>query len=131
MNAGIAAWGTGAKVVAIEYQDNLVALAKACLTELGLDDRVEVVCADVLDVDLSRGTAFYVYLSFTDEMADAVLAQIATVAKVHPVQILQNGRLWGPQPFVPEEVKVKTGGYLLRPGSRRSRRRTAIRDYFG
>ena len=115
---GLAAWMTSARVVGVEYQKNLVELAQTNMERVGFDRRVSFVCSDVRKANLNDGTAFYAFYPFAGAMAREVFEHLGIVATGHDIQILQSVLFWEPESFVPEELRLRTGGSILRAATR-------------
>lgn len=82
---------TRATVRGIEIQAPLVVRANEAAARLG--SNATFVCADARDehAELSDGTVFFLYLPFTGEALDRVLARLKLVADDHPIVLCTLG----------------------------------------
>jgi hypothetical protein len=80
---------TGATARGIEIQPELARRAREAAARLDID--VEIVDADVRDVDLSDGTVFFLYLPFTGPVLVEVLRRLESVASRREIVICTLG----------------------------------------
>jgi predicted RNA methylase len=117
--AGLIAWGSGARVIGIDYQGSYVRQARKNIKALGLERRTRFIHSDVRDVDLSRGTRFFVYYPFSGPIARHALGQIEAAAEDHNVSVMQvHPSTWSRIPFLPERIPLPNGCSVHRkPGN--------------
>jgi Histone methylation protein DOT1 len=82
----VAALNAGARCLGIEFHEHLVARATRNARRLGLD-HVCFQTADVRGFDLRGGTKFYLFNPFTPPIMAAIVAQLADVARDHPIRV--------------------------------------------
>lgn len=82
---------TGARAIGIELQPGMVERGESWIAAGGLSDAVELVCADALEADLSRGSVFYLYLPFIGETQRRFLARLAQVARARQIAVCTLG----------------------------------------
>ncbi len=106
-----AAQGFKARAVGIEINPTLVEQTRARATELGLQDRVEVIQEHLLDADLSEATVVTVYLlsSSNEQLKPKLEKELKPSARVvsHDFQF----RDW--TPIVTTEVAGETRGHRI------------------
>lgn len=76
---------TGAAARGVELQRGLVERSRQAAERLGLD--VSFVCGDAVDVDLSDGTVFFLYLPFTGRVMRRVVERLRDVAEAHAIVV--------------------------------------------
>ena len=81
---------TGIPAVGIEYDPAYSAYAQTCAAELGLA-QVSFINADAREADLSRGTIFYLFTPFINEVFDIVLERLRLLARQHPIYLCSYG----------------------------------------
>ena len=77
----------GSRAVGVELDAELVALARASVRALNLDDRVRVDHGDARTHALPEATAYYLYVPFTGATLDAVLDRLGCVAARRPIVV--------------------------------------------
>jgi hypothetical protein len=81
---------TGAQSIGIEVEAAYVASARECAQRLRLG-RVQFVCGDVRDANLSAGTVFYLYSPFTGSILATVLNRLRKESTRRPLRICTLG----------------------------------------
>ena len=81
---------TRARSLGVELQPGYVACASAVARQLKLD-RVEFIAGDVRQVDLSRGTVFYLYTPFTGSVLRGVLDLLRQHARQRSIRVCTFG----------------------------------------
>ncbi|TSC23633.1 class I SAM-dependent methyltransferase [Corallococcus sp. Z5C101001] len=81
---------TFAQVKGVEYGQTYVESARRNGERFGLPN-LEFIHADVRDVDLSDGTAFYLYFPFWGEVAHAVARMLGEVARARDITVYASG----------------------------------------
>lgn len=79
-----------ARVKGVEYGQTYVESARRNGERFALPN-LEFIHADVRDVDLSDGTAFYLYFPFWGEVAHAVARMLGEVARVRNITVYASG----------------------------------------
>ena len=85
---------TGAHVVGVELGASWVTSSRATAARLGVAN-AEFICANVHDVDFSRGTLFYLYHPFYGEVAAHTAAALAALATHKPIDVYLQGPMNG------------------------------------
>jgi hypothetical protein len=83
---------TPAQVCGVEIGESYVAAARRSAAFLGLGN-VRFVQADVREVDLSRGSIFYLYYPFHGSVARDVAVALGTLARARPITVYSAGPL--------------------------------------
>ena len=79
-----------ARVKGVEYGQSYVESARRNGERFALSN-LEFIHADVRDVDLSDGTAFYLYFPFWGEVAHAVARMLGAVARTRDITVYASG----------------------------------------
>ncbi len=75
---------TGAEAIGVEIQPSLVRAGRELASRLGA--RVSFVEGDASEVEVARGTVFFLYCPFSGERLVKLLDRLATIA--HPIRLL-------------------------------------------
>lgn len=81
---------SSARVKGVEYGQSYVESARRNGERFALSN-LEFIHADVRDVDLSDGTAFYLYFPFWGEVAHAVARMLGAVARARDITVYASG----------------------------------------
>ena len=81
---------TSARVKGVEYGQTYVESARRTGERFALAN-LEFIHADVRDVDLSDGTAFYLFFPFWGEVAHAVARMLGAVARARDITVYASG----------------------------------------
>jgi len=81
---------TGARTIGIEIEEAYARCAQMCAQNLALS-RVDFICVDARQADLSTGTVFHLYTPFTGSILRTVLDRIREQAKTRPLRISALG----------------------------------------
>ncbi|MBN9686414.1 MULTISPECIES: methyltransferase domain-containing protein [unclassified Corallococcus] len=81
---------SSARVKGVEYGQTYVESARRNSQRFALPN-LEFIHADVRDVDMSDGTAFYLYFPFWGEVAHAVARMLGDVAKTRDITVYASG----------------------------------------
>ena len=81
---------SSARVKGVEYGQTYVTSAR-CTAERFALPNLEFIHADVRDVDLSDGTAFYLYFPFWGEVAHAVARALGGLARARDITVYASG----------------------------------------
>ncbi len=83
-----------AHVIGVELGPSWVRSSRDTAARLGVTN-TEFICADVQDVDLSRGTLFYLYHPFYGAVAERTARALAALAAQKPIDVYLQGPLNG------------------------------------
>lgn len=84
-------WITGAQVIGVEFNKAYCQHARKTVSELGLKN-VDIVQADALKLDYSKGDVFHMYAPFVDDMLDRFLFKnLRPVARQKQITIVFHG----------------------------------------